>query len=161
MNIYLVIFLVAFFIFLFILFKFGNKAHYDERQELIRGRGFKYGFLTMMFVNAILAFVVSEIQLSPKFLLLASIFAGLWIFSIYVIWNSAYFAINQPKGKRLSWIFLLLGLLYGVQSITDLTKTSWNLRSWNSDIGLLMLAIYFVSVGCLMIYCLHRDQKRD
>lgn len=158
----LIIFIVAL-VFLLLAIKFGSKkANYDERQELIRGKGFKYGFLAMMLVDALLAVAVRKVQLAPQLLVLTPLFIGLWIFSIYVLWNSAYFAINQKRRKYLGWLFLLYGLLDGAQSITDLITASGSLRVWNPDVGLLMLAIYCVSIGGLMIYCIHRDQdERD
>ncbi|WP_295729491.1 hypothetical protein [uncultured Limosilactobacillus sp.] len=162
MDDFLMIFIVAFLVFMFLLLKFGKKGHFDERQELIRGQGFKYGFWAMMLADALLLLVTRKIPLSPPLLLLTSMFIGLWVFSVYALWNSAYFAMNQKKIKRLSWVFLLLGVLYGIQSITDLATTSLNLQSWDPDFGLLILAIYFMSVGGLMVYCYYRDQhKRD
>lgn len=156
----LIIFIVAL-IFLLLAISFGGKkANYDERQELIRGKGFKYGFSTIVLVDALLAVVVRKIQLAPQLLVLTPLFIGLWVFSIYVLWNSAYFAMNQKKSKWLSWFFLLCGLLDGAQSITNLMTTSGSLRVWNPDVGLLMLAIYFTSIGALMVYCIHRDQDK-
>lgn len=158
----LLIVLILALLFLFLMKFGGKKANYDERQELIRGKGFKYGFLTMMLADGILAVAMRKIQLAPQWLILTPIFAGLWIFSIYVLWNSAYFAINQKRRKYLGWLFLLYGLLDGAQSITDLITASGSLRVWNPDVGLLMLAIYCVSIGGLIIYCIHRDQdERD
>ena len=158
----LIIFIMAL-IFLLLVIKFGGKkANYDERQELIRGKGFKYGFLAMIIVDAFLAVVVRKIQLEQQLLVLTPLFIGLWVFSIYVLWNSAYFAINQKRSKWLSWLFLLVGVLDGAQSITNLMTTAGSLRVWNPDVGLMMLAIYFTSIGALMVYCIYRDQdKRD
>ena len=118
----LIIFIVAL-IFLLLAIKFGGKkANYDERQELIRGKGFKYGFLTMILVDALLAVAVRKIQLAPQLLVLTPLFIGLWVFSIYVLWNSAYFAINQKRKKYWSWLLLLYGLLDGAQLLTTVLK---------------------------------------
>ena len=156
----LIIFIVAL-IFLLLAISFGSKkANYDERQELIRGKGFKYGFLTIVLVDALLAVVVRKIQLAPQLLVLTPLFIGLWVFSIYVLWNSAYFAMNQKRRKYWSWLLLLYGLLDGAQSITSLMRTSGSLRVWDPDVGLLMLAIYCVSVGGSMVYCIYRDQDK-
>ncbi len=156
----LLIVLILALLFLFLMKFGGKKDNYDERQELIRGKGFKYGFLTMMLADGILAVAMRKIQLAPQWLILTPIFAGLWVFSIYALWNSAYFAINQKKIRWLSWFFLLMGLLDGTQSITNLMTTSGSLQVWNQDVGLLMLAIYFVSIGSLMVYCNYRDQDK-
>lgn len=153
-------FIVGVVVFLILLLKTGKKGKFDERQELIRGRGFKYGFGAMCLVDALLLMVVRMVRLSPQLLLLVSLFTGLWVFSIYALWNSAYFALNQQKVKRLSWLFLFFGILYTVQSVTDPTIKRLHLRSWDPAIGILMLAVYFLTVGGLMVYCSYRDQEK-
>ena len=70
------------------------------------------------------------------------------------------FCYQSEKIRWLSWFFLLMGLLDGTQSITNLMTTSGSLQVWNPDVGLLMLAIYFVSIGSLMVYCNYRDQDK-
>lgn len=70
------------------------------------------------------------------------------------------FCYQSEKIRWLSWLFLLMGLLDGTQSITNLMTTSGSLQVWNPDVGLLMLAIYFVSIGSLMVYCNYRDQDK-
>lgn len=149
--------IVAFFI---LLLKTGKKGKFDERQELIRGRGFKYGFGAVCLVDALLLIVVRMVRLSPQLLLVVTLFTGLWIFSLYALWNSAYFAMNQQKVKRLSWIFLFLGILYTVQSVTDPAIKHIHLNSWDPSIGILILAVYFLTVGGLMVYCSYRDQEK-
>ncbi|WP_295745523.1 hypothetical protein [uncultured Limosilactobacillus sp.] len=161
MDILTTIFIAALVVFILVLLATSKKGQFDERQELIRGRGFKYGFWAICLVDALLLLVVRKFVLSPQLLLLLSLFAGLWVFSLYALWDSAYFAMNQKKIKQLSWLFLFLGVLYTVQSITDPELRHISLRSWNGSIGILIMAVYFLTVGGLMVYCVYRDQHKQ
>lgn len=77
--------------------KNGNetKNQFDERQELVRGKGFKYGFFTMMIANvALLSLYVLIISWfsNMEVAMIASIVVGVSVFASYCIWNDGYFA---------------------------------------------------------------------
>ena len=70
----------------------GNRraAKYDERQELIRGRGDRYGFLV-----------------------------SLTVMSVYDIVHGAYFAFNEEHVKANSWLYVVLGICLILGYIDD------------------------------------------
>lgn len=89
----------------------GLKGEYDERQELIRGRGFKIGFFTFLIgiaavtvLNGFLADYVSCTVLNFTVLCVSVL-----CYACYCIWNEAYFALNDnPKS------FLIISGVIGI-----------------------------------------------
>ena len=85
---------------------------YDERQELERGRGFKYAFffLLIYFLLLIVAFDVTD-TVTPDYCALIGlgIITGIAIYVVYCIWHEAYFALNQ-KTIPVMILFGFIGL---------------------------------------------------
>ena len=77
------------------------KCKYDERQELIRGRGFKYGFFSIIGMTLIFACFREELSKIMDTLIqdFAIVMVGLIVYVVYCIWNDAYFALNESKTK--------------------------------------------------------------
>lgn len=77
------------------------KCKFDERQELVRGRGFKYGFYTMIVCNMVYAVVATAfdkpiIEAWTAMILIAIL--GVVVYAVYSIWNEGYLALNEnPK----------------------------------------------------------------
>lgn len=92
------IFIAILIVFFILIFKQSKKPNYDERQELI----YKYGFLTIISLDAIFLILSDQIKASTLLTISILLFAGVWVFSMYTIWNSTYFALNQNKVKLLS-----------------------------------------------------------
>lgn len=75
-------------------------AEYDERQEAVRGRGFKYGYV------ALAAFLAVYILLDALEVywchtgagLLLGIFISLTVFVVYCIYKDAYFTVSDRPG---------------------------------------------------------------
>ena len=93
---------------------------YDERQELERGRGFRYAFFTMLIYYCLLfIFLSAGLTLYVDFNLLFSLglFLGTFVHVAYCIWHEAYFALNQ-KASTVMILFLLVGLANLLVTIT-------------------------------------------
>ena len=102
----------------FILLAAGNKRHrlespkYDERQELERGRGFRYAFFTSLIYEGILVcldFTQLVSSLDSPFLHAFGLFLAVTVYVVYCIWHESYFAMNE-KPKTLTISFLFIGL---------------------------------------------------
>ncbi|SCZ77365.1 hypothetical protein [Pseudobutyrivibrio xylanivorans] len=117
MNLFMIIlFLVVFSV--CALFSFGawkyNQGHYDERQELLRGKANKYScsamliFLGVYFCYDIL-FGDYLIRLSASMLALLTICLGVIVFTSYSIWNEAYNYVNT--NQKSSFCFVLFAFL--------------------------------------------------
>ena len=85
---------------------------YDERQELERGRGFRYAFFTMLcFLGMLFVFEVTKIIRIADFEFLygLGLFLGILVYVVYCIWHEAYFALNQ-KTPTVMMTFLGIGI---------------------------------------------------
>ncbi len=90
----------------------GVKSEYDERQELIRGRGFKYGFFTILIANYIYYMfwmVESMTFLGPDIALVVTSLLGVCVSACYCIWNDGYFALNEKKE-----CFIVIAIVGGI-----------------------------------------------
>ena len=98
------------------------KERYDERQELERGRGFKYAFFTMLIyflAMLILDTAVIPLAVDTSVLYCSGIFLGILVYMVYCIWHESYFALNQ--NMRTTMITLgLIGLFNFVIGLSHL-----------------------------------------
>ncbi len=101
-------------------------ARYDERQELIRGRAFKCGFVSALVTAAIIMWynaleVISFLDMNMA--LMTVIFIGITVYAVYCIWNDAYFALNEGGNHGGTiMIFFLMGmtnLIIGLNAVLD------------------------------------------
>lgn len=76
------------------------KGEYDERQQLVRGRGYKYSFFTLLLcVGVILTLSTCYVNM-VLFRILSFTACGISIcvYATYAIWHDAYFGVNaRPK----------------------------------------------------------------
>ncbi|MFT4146756.1 MAG: hypothetical protein QM644_20120 [Mobilitalea sp.] len=89
------------------------KEKYDERQALIRGKGYKISFFTLIFYNVGYGIVFSRFDKLPidtlTAMMVGILFAEL-VHVVYCIWKDAYFALNDnPRSVLLA--FGLLGFI--------------------------------------------------
>ena len=74
------------------------KSEYDERQEAIRGRGYKYGFYTGLLYMAFLTLwplTDIELPISDTVRAFVGIMLSASVMCVYSIWNDAYWGINN------------------------------------------------------------------
>lgn len=103
-----------------IFFKIANtnnkiKSEYDERQQRIRGKAYKYAFYTMILYHVFmigLSFADISIPIEPYVSEFFGIFLGCTVLGGYCVWHDVYWGLNNDK-KRYFVIFgvcLLLNL---------------------------------------------------
>ncbi len=86
------------------------KCKYDERQQAVRGKGFKYGFFTLMFYD--LAYGLIDEILGRKYFensvgMMVGIFLGILVYACYCIWHDGYFSLNEnPKGVLIAFAII-------------------------------------------------------
>lgn len=88
------------------------KGHYDERQKILIGQGYRCGFYAVLIYNGIY-FITAEMTARSIFdtptSAFMNIFIGVLTFSIYCIWKEAYFSINDSHKRYI--IILIVCLL--------------------------------------------------
>ena len=107
-------FIIVFLIFLFLSIKSRkeNKAHYDERQQLVRGEGFKISFLAVTFINLIYSlggYDFLENIISPQLVIMINTCIGILIYTVYCIFNDAYMQVGQKTKK---WVILICFVIW-------------------------------------------------
>lgn len=158
--------IVVFIALLLISSKDGSiKGRYDERQELVRGRAYRYAFFIMILGEAVFMILNEEAGLERYITSSLEMFIALCIsiavYASYCIWHEGYFGLNSNPG-RLLISFILLGVMNVVLGII-----AWNDGSYfedgalsfgfsNSVCGILSL---WVSVMVALKWA--RDRKED
>lgn len=125
------------------------KCKFDERQEMARGRAFKYGFFTLMICNVVYALLDESFSVLPVTGSAASgiiIVIGAGVMISYSIWQDAYFSLNENR-KRLMVVFGILGLVnlaLGIFGILD--GRSFQNGVVNFQITNLLCAVLFLII---------------
>ena len=125
------------------------KAQFDERQELVRGRGFKYAFFGMLFWGVFL-FMLEPLEITLPMSLgnasLLSIIIGATIYASYCIWNDGYFALNQRSGLIMAVLTImgLINLLLGINAFVNSsvwTDGQLSMSTINLFCGIMMIIV--------------------
>ena len=131
-----------------LLAKFGNKdgavkSKYDERQEAVRGKAYRYAFYSVMIYEALmLVLEIGQITLPlPSYILhFAGIIVGCIVLAGYCIWKDVYWGLNNNR-KRYAVIFLICAALNAIPVVPMITgKTSLD-SGWLNVIVLIMMAV--------------------
>lgn len=146
-----------------VLVLFARKAHtdgcsrprYDERQELARGRGYKYAFFTILVYEALYGVLRSAFGWSLLDDLTGSfvgIFAGIAVYACYAIWHDAYFALNE-KRRYYIWLFAVItaiNLAVGAGHIVRGELIVDGVIHYANSLNLLCAALFLVVLGTLL-----------
>lgn len=89
------------------------KTEYDERQQQVRGKGFKYAFFTVF--GAIIVLIVLKaaevaIPIHDSVVLFFIVVLGIAEYATYAILHDAYFGLNNKRSSYLM-IFALIALI--------------------------------------------------
>ena len=105
---------------------------YDERQELIRGRAFRYGFLTLAFSLAAVMLVI-----------------------LYDIWQDAYWGIRQTSGSNAAIVLMVAVMVMqylgfrGHANAGDVIVDG--VLTWDGGIYLLIFAFFALIIVNLLL----------
>ena len=89
----------------------GSNFEYDERQELTRGTGFKYAYMTGIVYNGVLCLVTMTgipLPIEQSVLILIGILLSVLVYVVYCIHHDAYVSLNE-NANRLMIVFVILG----------------------------------------------------
>lgn len=128
------------------------RCKYDERQQLVRGRGFKYAFFTMLLYDFFLVLLdCMDIRYGDMGTEMGTgMMLGCAVYAIYCILNDGYFSMNENM-PRVLFVLISLGLvnlILGIHSIIrgDIVEDGMlTIQSMNLLCGLIMLFILTVA----------------
>ena len=152
-----------------ILKKKNGLSKYDERQELIRGRAFKYAYWTLaayLCFNGLLQVGTGIVWADLMTSSFIGIFLSLTVFVVICIKNDAYFAFNQkPRVYLILFgIIIAVNLACGILNLTDndvqfVTDGMLNFHILSFLIVIVFLVI-FISLAIKTILT-KKNAKRD
>lgn len=101
-----------------IIAKIANKNHtfkteYDERQKVLRGQGYRYGFYGMIILatfNILLGIAGVELPMEPAVVPFVYIVVGVLINCVYCILKDAYWGLNNNRIRYII-IFIATGIV--------------------------------------------------
>ncbi len=112
-----------------VIWKFSKKhmkGTFDERQELVRGRGYKYACFTMLglMVLDLLAEGYDLFETLPftrELAIFFMILAGIMVYAIYCIRNDSYFGVGTDARtyRAVMWIVIVCNGVSGIHGLRD------------------------------------------
>lgn len=133
-----------------------SKRVYDERQELIRGRGFRYGFCGMGGVLVLLSLLYGlypSLPIQPGLASFIAFCVGIEVMCAYNIMNDAYYGIYDEGRKwiGLNLFLMACNLLSGGSRIYYDGFTENGKIAFSGNVNLvcgLMFAVIFIAQLC-------------
>ena len=104
--------------------KFTTK--YDEMQELVRGKAYKYAFWTVCILEAIAGFIGASgvtLPFENTTLHFVIMMVGVTVHTTYSIWHNAYIGLNTNV-KRYTVVCVLIAILNFVNAILSIRSGS-------------------------------------
>ena len=127
-----------------------GKTKYDEMQELIRGRAYKYGFFAVCIYEVVMAFLTGMIDPFPLGNIVThvgAILTGVAVQVSYCIWKDAYIGINTKMG-RFATVLTVLGVLNIAFAIPAIAKNGLVVNGQLQPVFTnLVVAFLFILVG--------------
>ena len=102
----------------------SSKTKYDERQQMVRGQGYKYSFWTLVGLVCGLIFMTVfdvELPIKDEVLYFFVILFAVLVHTVYCIFHDGYFGINnEPKKYYISFVLIgVANLLIGIFNSID------------------------------------------
>ena len=156
-----------------IFFKIANtdkkiKSEYDERQQRIRGKAYKYAFYTMIMYHVFkigLSFTGISIPVEPYVSEFFGIFLGCTVLGAYCVWNDVYWGLNNDK-KRYFIIFgicLLLNLIPVVMPALsgEFERDGIGGAPMMNILVIIMMAILIIEMGIKHLIDKNKEDEED
>lgn len=143
----------------FIAFRFLNKdgsikTKYDERQDIARGKSYRFGFWGLcaaLFALILLDSAEIVIPAEPIVIYFSIFFVGAVALCVHSIFNGSYFGINNMQSKWISF-FIFFGVINGLISVMAYVNGSLIVDgqltvSFVNVLCCLMLVIAIIAIG--------------
>ncbi len=140
------------------------KRKYDERQELIRGRGFKYAFYTMIALNMLYAISLiglGELPVEESAVMIIIVFMSIGVYAWYTILNDGYFALNErvPQTVMVFSIIAIANFMIGINAWLDGGMVKDGVITF--ECLNLVCAIFMLITVLVILIKQHKDKKED
>ncbi len=142
----------------------SRKCRYDERQQLIRGTAYRYGFFSMMVINVLaIIFDSGEMPLPVESGVIhyVSILVGVGVYASYCILKDSYFALNENK-KVIMLVFCLVGIINFCGGILQIAHGNMIENGVvNSNCINFLCGILFIVIFIILLVKSAMDKRED
>jgi len=141
----------------------GSNFEYDERQQLARGNGFKYAYVTSIVYNGVLCLVTAtgiQLPVELSVLIMFGILFTVLVYAVYCIQHDAYVSLNE-NANRLMIVFILLGginTLIGVMHLIHGTMFKDGVLTFH---GMNLFCGIFLLVVAVVLFAHTKLQSRE
>lgn len=141
----------------------GSSFEYDERQQLARGNGFKYAYVTGIVYNGVLCLLTMTgipFPIEQSVLLLVGILLSVLVYVIYCIQHDAYVSLNE-NANRLMIVFTVIGVIntfIGVMHLIHGTMFKDGVFTFH---GINLLCGIFMLVVTVVLFAHTKLQSRE
>lgn len=138
-------------------------AEYDERQEVIRGRAYKYAFMSVLICSMIFGFILEFTKtsyVSPGSALLITAFLGATIFVDACIINDAFYSLNQNH-KWYAIICIIIVVSTGMSVIDAIQSGEFSHKLTYYNAASLLCLILFINILSVMTIKTVITRKED
>ena len=141
-----------------------NGCEYDERQEAIRGIGFKYAYFTalgVMILGGIAEVIAGAAWCSQFTFAILALWASICVFTTYCVVKDAYFTLRSKRGLLIV-IFQaasVINIIFGIDSLRHgeiIVNAALNLNAANLITG---AGCLYIGVMMLVHSILERRQE--
>ena len=151
-----------------ILFKFANSNHrskteYDERQKVIRGQAYMYGFYAMLIYECLMILLrLGGITLPMEDYLLhvGAVFFGSIVLACYSIWNDVYWGLNNNR-KRYGIVMIVLAMINALPVVGSLKEGTLFTKGENVPIVNLMVLVLMLVMGVTFLLKHLTDSRKN
>lgn len=143
--------------------KKGSNFEYDERQQLARGNGFKYAYVTSIVYNGVLCLLTITgipLPVEQSVLILIGILLSVLVYVIYCIQHDAYVSLNE-NANRLMIVFTVIGVMntfIGVMHLIHGTMFADGVLTFH---GINLLCGIFMLVVTVVLFAHTKLQSRE
>jgi len=143
--------------------KKGSNFEYDERQQLARGNGFKYAYVTGIVYNCVLCLLTVTgipIPVEQGVLIMMGILLTVLVYAVYCIRHDAYVSLNE-NANRLMIVFIILGginTFIGVMHVVHGTMFEDGIFTFH---GINLLCGIFLLVVAVVLFAHTKLQARE
>ena len=156
-------FIVAF-IFLFIIsFKKKCTNEYDERQMMIRGRGYSYAFYVVLILGILYGIFQEEFPqiIPPGVVIIIILFLSVTVLCTYLIFNDAYWGYKYHKFKTYFIFYIAMFITNLIQPVKVLAENRMFINGILQYTGILPLivSIFFLYMAVILSIKTFIDKK--
>ena len=141
----------------------STNKNYDERQILIRGKGYMISFMTvllLLFIYAGFFYGMTKDIVSPQLVIFAIGFIGITVYVIYCILGDAYLQVGQNPKK---WIILMVFVIIS-NTLVAIKESDQGFTAQGLATGLAInsiIAILFTVILVVFLIKLGMDKRGE